>query len=174
MQLRLWIWKTRAKRWTRRTMRLLKEGRWKKGGHGFQPGCRLCNLRLVLAAAGPITSARSSDTDMTDCSIVLPGGGAACQCHDINFCSAVYQQNKLYRIVYDDSRQLEWLVPVTGCRRSRCGRSSLRLLQPSSFIVKYASNPFIVSAARSCFRNADGQVLQTVIFTSCLQAWSST
>ena len=29
----------------------------------------------------PITSARSSDTDVTVCSTVLQGGSAACQCH---------------------------------------------------------------------------------------------
>ena len=38
----------------------------------------------------PITSAHSSDTDMTVCSTVLQGGNRACQCH-VNFCSVVYQ-----------------------------------------------------------------------------------
>ena len=38
-----------------------------------------------------ITSARSSDTDMTGRSTVLQGSGAACQCYVIKFCSAVYQ-----------------------------------------------------------------------------------
>ena len=45
--------------------------------------------KLILVSA--VTSACSSDTDMTGCSTVLQGGGAACQCYVINFCSAVYQ-----------------------------------------------------------------------------------
>ena len=53
--------------------------------------------KLILVSA--VTSARSSDTDMTGCSTVLQGGGAACQCYvlretriaPINSRSAVYQ-----------------------------------------------------------------------------------
>ena len=45
-----------------------------------------------------ITNARSSDTD--DCSIVLRGGGGACQCES----SAIKNTEQA---VYDDSRQLE-------------------------------------------------------------------
>ena len=37
-----------------------------------------------------ITSARSSDTDMTDCSTVLQGGGAACQCYVTTSGSTVF------------------------------------------------------------------------------------
>ena len=44
--------------------------------------------KLILVSA--VTSARSSDTDMTGCSTVLQGGGAACQCY-VNYSSDVYQ-----------------------------------------------------------------------------------
>ena len=57
------------------------------------------NIARIASAVQVITSARSSDTDMTVCSTVLQGGGAACQCYIkltllvlyINSCSAVYQ-----------------------------------------------------------------------------------
>ena len=44
--------------------------------------------KLILVSA--VTTARSSDTDMTGCSTVLQGGGAACQCY-VNYSSDVYQ-----------------------------------------------------------------------------------
>ena len=37
-------------------------------------------VRYFSPVGEDITSARSSDTDMTGCSTVLQGGGAACQC----------------------------------------------------------------------------------------------
>ena len=44
----------------------------------------------MRASGQIITSARSSDTDMTGCSIVLQSGGAACQCY-VYYSSDVYQ-----------------------------------------------------------------------------------
>ena len=44
--------------------------------------------KLILVSA--VTSARSSNTDMTGCSTVLQGDGAACQCY-VNYSSDVYQ-----------------------------------------------------------------------------------
>ena len=80
----------------------------------MQPGAG----RLVEHQPGqPITSASSSDTDMTGCSTVLLVGGAACQCYVINPAPpyiSYYKQNKLYKVVYDDSRQLEWGSLVTS------------------------------------------------------------
>ena len=40
----------------------------------------VAKLIVTRPQGKPIASARSSDTDMTDCSTVLQGGGAACQC----------------------------------------------------------------------------------------------
>ena len=70
---------------------------------------------LLNEATLAISSARSSDTDMTVCCTVLQGGGGACQCY-VNVNDSLtpaspfisyYKQRKLYRLVYDDSRQLE-------------------------------------------------------------------
>ena len=68
---------------------------------------------LLNEATLAISSARSSDTDMTVCCTVLQGGGGACQCYvndsltPASPCISYYKQSKLYRLVYDDSRQLE-------------------------------------------------------------------
>ena len=71
-------------------------------------------INYVLGRLGllgqDITSACSSDTYMTVCRIVLQGGGGACQSYVLlSPVSAITNRTSctLYRLVYDDSRQLE-------------------------------------------------------------------
>ena len=72
---------------------------------------------LLNEATLAISSARSSDTDMTVCCTVLQSCGGACQCYvndsltPASPCISYYKQSKLYRLVYDDFRQLEYPFP---------------------------------------------------------------
>ena len=66
-----------------------------------------------------ITSARSSDRDMTICSTVLhraagPRWRRSLSSTSAPPCNSYYKQSKLYRLADDDSRQLEWPPPLDG------------------------------------------------------------